>query len=479
MTVLLQVLLVFTCAALALWLRVKQRNLHRVRQEQQRIAGERDALLQFVNDAGKAFAASGDLELDELLSRVAFMARTATGAGAASLHMYDEQDRCFYARAIDGPAPLLVPLPDNATVSADSTDIQLEDLVFDTPIRGEEGLFREVIERGEPLWVTQAAADPRVPTFPIESRRIHNLILAPMRFQSEVKGILVVANSEKPQGFVELDMYLLQALADQTAISMHFGGLNEALQQKQLMDYDLDVARQIQRSLLPEDIPMVPRVQLAAMNHPARQVGGDYYDFIQLDEKHLGIAIADVSGKGVAGAMMMAICRSVLRAQASGVYSPAQVVKALNAVMSLDITEDMFVTLIYMVLNIDTRELVVARAGHEPPIVCTKNLAIRHIESSGVAIGIGSPDTMEETLEETRVQLNAGDLVVAYTDGVTEAQSSQGEEWGLDRFLETIKATAAEGAFRVLQAVNQEQSKFVGEAPQYDDTTLLVLKIME
>lgn len=479
MTFLLSLLLFCTCVALALWLTVQQRNLQRVRQEQQRLAGERDTLLQFLNDAGKAFTTDSELQLDELLNRVALFARTATHAGAASLHMYDDEDRRFYARAIDGPAPLLAPLPDNATVSAESSDIQLEDLVFDTPIRGDEGLFGMVTERSEPLWANRAATDPRVPTCSIESRRIHDLILAPMRFQSGVKGILAVVNSENPQGFVELDMHLVQALADQAAMSVHFGGLNETLQQKQLMDYDLDVARQIQRSLLPEQIPMVPGIQLAAMNHPARQVGGDYYDFIQLDEKHLGIAIADVSGKGVAGALMMSICRSVLRAQAPGVYSPAQVVKALNAVMSLDITEDMFVTLIYMVLNIDTRELVMARAGHEPAIVCSANNDIRSIDPGGVAIGIGLPEVMEGALEETIVHLQAGDVMVAYTDGVTEAQNARGEEWGLDRLLDTVKATASEGAFRVLQSVNQEQSKFVGECPQHDDTTLLVLKIME
>jgi phosphoserine phosphatase RsbU/P len=192
------------------------------------------------------------------------------------------------------------------------------------------------------------------------------------------------------------------------------------------------------------------------------------------------MAIADVSGKGIVGAIMMSISRSVLRAQAAMNRSPAEVLKGVNRVMYEDIAEDMFVSMLYMVLNVRTHELAVARAGHERPAWSqAREKKFTIIDSPGIALGIADMDVFEATLHEERVQLEPGDVVVAYTDGVTEALDEGREEWGVDRFLEAVSTAAPDGANAVLNNVQQRLMRFVGGVEQYDDMTLLALRILE
>lgn len=188
--------------------------------------------------------------------------------------------------------------------------------------------------------------------------------------------------------------------------------------------------------------------------------------------------MADVSGKGIGGAMLMSVCRSVLRAQAPGNLSPSAVLKSLNRVMAPDLTEDMFVTMLYMVLHLDTRQLVLARAGHERPIWLSPAGAVRHLDSSGLAIGMTDIATFESELGETSVQLEPGDVVVAYTDGITEAMNKDAQEWGLPELVEACQVASLDGAHSVLNNVQTRLRRWVGERAQYDDMTLLALRLV-
>ena len=297
-------------------------------------------------------------------------------------------------------------------------------------------------------------------------------------FQNEGGGIWRLRTSVDGAPFAQADLNLLQALADQASVAVYYAGLRETLEEKIRIDNDLDAARRIQNSLLPKKIPEVEGVEVAAFNYPALEIGGDYYDFIEVDDSHLGIAIADVSGKGIGGAIMMSVCRSVLRAHAPRHHSPAQVLTLINQVLSQDISEDMFVSVLYMVLNTSTRELVVARAGHERPILSSgKGAGFTVIDSPGVAVGIADSETFKRVLQEVTISLKPSDVVVAYTDGVTEAMNQQDEEWGLDNLLDAVRVAAGEGAKNVLDNVRQRLERFVGNRPQYDDMTLLALHV--
>ncbi len=454
--------------------------IRRLRRERDELMHQKEVIFGFIHDVGDVFVHSEEIDLDRMLNRVLFYAARTTQAGAGAIYLYEKVEDAFRARAVSGIFPPLSGLMDGRLDKAVSKSQHIEQIVRAQLIQRGEGLIGEAADFGVPILIEDAERDPRVPKHDPEFLRIRSILLVPMRFLQRILGVLVVVNRVDGRPFIQADLSLLQALADQASVSIHYAGLRDSLGEKQRIDHDLNVARQIQTALLPKAIPRLEGIELAAFNHSAQEIGGDYYDFIRIDDDHLGIAIADVSGKGIVGAIMMAISRSVLRAQALMSRSPADVLKAVNRVMYEDIAEDMFVSMLYMVLNVRTHSMVVARAGHERPAwsqAHEKNFTI--IDSPGIALGIADKETFEATLREKTVQLKPGDVVVAYTDGVTEAMDDKGNEWGVDRFLESVSTAAPDGANAVLNNVQQRLMRFVGSVEQYDDMTLLALRILK
>lgn len=459
-----------------LFLLVQNRRLRRARNE---LLLEKEATYGFIHDVAEVFADATTVDLDNLLRRVLYYALRTTRAAAGAMYLFEEDRKVLRARAISGIFPPLHGGLDTGLERAMSKSQHVENLVKTRLIRRGEGLVGEVADFGSAVLIPDAETDPRVPRYELDFLQVRSVLLVPMRFHQEVLGVLAVVNRVDGHPFAPADLNLLQALADQASVSVYYAGLRETLAEKTRIDNDLDTARRIQTALLPKVLPRVEGVELAAFNYPALEIGGDYYDFIEVDDTHLGIALADVSGKGIGGAIMMSVCRSVLRAHAPRHLSPAKVLKLVNHVLSRDVSEDMFVSVIYMVLNTATRELTVARAGHERPILCsgaTNGLTV--IDSPGVAVGISDTDTFERVLQEVTIPLKPGDVVVAYTDGVSEAMNPQDEEWGLDNLLDAIRVSSKEGANSVLNNVRQRLERFVGSRPQYDDMTLLALHVM-
>ena len=470
--VLLQVLLLG-----AVW--VYYRRFRRMRVERDRLQQEREVIFGFVHDVSEVFAGTEEMDLDLLLKRVLFYALRTSHAGAGAIYLFDPDGQQLRARVMSGIFP---PLADAATPDVDralSKSRHVEEMVRARLIKRGEGLVGGVADLGAPLLIEDAERDGRVPRFTQDFLRIRSILLIPMRFQRQVMGVLVVVNRVDGRPFIHADLGLLQALTDQASVSVHYTGLRETLADKRRMDQDLSAARRIQETLLPKELPGIEGLELAAFNDPALEIGGDYYDFIKLGDSHLGLAIADVSGKGIGGAIMMSVCRSVLRAEAPRHAGPAQVLRVLNKILGPDVSEDMFVSMLYMVLNTRTRELVMARAGHARPLLFRAGRnEVAVLDSPGTGIGVAGAEVFDRSLTEVSTTLEPGDVVVAYTDGITEAMNAAGEEWGLDRFLETVGLAAPEGANSVLNHVRRCVERFVGNQPQYDDMTLIALRMM-
>ncbi|MBU1693345.1 MAG: SpoIIE family protein phosphatase [Verrucomicrobia bacterium] len=458
---------------------VYYRRFRRLRAERNLLQQEREVIYGFVHDVSEVFAGTEEADIDLLLKRVLFYALRTSRAGAGALYLFEPGGRQLRARVISGIFPPLVGGAPPDVDRAVSKSRYVEQLVRAHLVNRGEGLVGGVADLGAPLLIEDAERDVRVPRFTQDILRIRSILLIPLRFQRQVMGVLVVVNRVDGRPFIQADQSLLQALADQASVSMHYTGLREALADKRRMDQDLSAARRIQETLLPKELPRIEGLELAAFNDPALEIGGDYYDFVRLGDSHLGFAIADVSGKGIGGAIMMSVCRSVLRAEAPRHAGPAQVLRVLNKILGPDVSEDMFVSLLYMVLNIRTRELVMARAGHERPLLCRAGgHEVTVLDSPGVGIGVAGAEVFDRALNEVTVTLEPGDVVVAYTDGITEAMNAEGEEWGLDRFLESVSRSAAEGANSVLNHVRGRLERFVGNQPQYDDMTLIALRVM-
>jgi sigma-B regulation protein RsbU (phosphoserine phosphatase) len=271
---------------------------------------------------------------------------------------------------------------------------------------------------------------------------------------------------------------ILTGVAQQTATAIQNARLYVESVERQKLERELQLAHQIQASFLPKEVPQVPGWDLAAYWQGARQVSGDFYDFVRLPDRdrldgHWGFVMADVADKGVPAALFMALSRTLVRTMAIGNHNPAEVLARANDMIIADTHSDLFVTLFYAVLDPKRGVLTYANAGHNPPLLFNGRPGqVVSLTAQGMAMGILTGIELEQ--QETR--LEPGDLVVFYTDGVTDALNAEVKEFGLERLRTVVEAHLEESAADVVRAINQAVEEFVGDTPQFDDLTLVVLK---
>ncbi len=450
--------------------------IYRISRQRDKLAQEKKAMYDFIYDVSEAFVKPDEAHIDFLLKRVLLHAQRITMSSAGAIYFLEPDGNELRARAVSGLFPPLAGGFDDGFKNAASKFHYAQRLVKEQRVMKGTGLIGEAAESGTPMLIDDAERDPRTPRFDNALFRVRSMLIVPMRFHDSVMGVLVVINRIDDAAFVDSDMTLLQALADQASVTIYFAKFSDELHKKRLLDHDLNVARKIQGALLPVDIPVFKGLGLAAYSVPAREVGGDYYDFIVVDDDHLGVLVADVSGKGVAGAIVMSICRSVFRAKSEESSSPARVLRAINNVISKDTYEDIFISMLYMVLNVKTFELKIARAGHTQPfLISSDGKHARRIKSAGIAVGLADNETFNSTLEEAKFNLAPGDIVAAYTDGLYEVQNIRSEEWGLNALENALRVHAPKGARGIVEGVREDLSDFVEDMAQHDDMTLVVI----
>jgi sigma-B regulation protein RsbU (phosphoserine phosphatase) len=465
-------------AFFSLILFIGYRHHRKLKTERNILLQEKEAALGFVHNVGEVFADSETVEMDHLLTRVLHYAVRTCKARSGAIHLMNTKESRLEARAISGvfPPPFETNI-EHLKLAADATR-HLERMVREMPIPLGKGLIGEAAVLGNSILVEDAEMDSRVLQIDADFLKIHTMLVVPMRFGNHTIGVMTLINRINGTGFSSGDLNLAQALAAQASVPIHYAGLQEALEDKRQLDRDMQIAQQIQNSLLPQELPSYPSVELAAFNHPALEIGGDYYDFVKIDDKHIGLAIADVSGKGVGGALMMAVCRSVLRVNAPNVYDPSSMLSSLNKTLSSNLAEDMFISMLYMVLNLETNQLSFARAGHEAPILVRDGeTTAERLNTTGIAIGLVDNDIFTNTVETRNISLQSGDLLVSYTDGITEAMNSDGDEWGTDSLQLSIQNMANASAQDLLDNIRNSVLTFAGNNRQYDDMTMLALKI--
>jgi len=245
--------------------------------------------------------------------------------------------------------------------------------------------------------------------------------------------------------------------------------------EKERLERELEIAGEVQRGILPKSLPAIPGLDFAARYLPAREVGGDFYDAFTLDDDQVGLIIADVSGKSVHAAILMAVTRALMLAQASGARSPRQTLLDVHDLLLRASSADMFVTAFYGVLNARTRELHYARAGHDRPILYRGRTGeISLLEGEGRFLGMmGDIDP-----EEHSMQLWPSDLLVLYSDGLTDAVSPTGQRYCVQWLMDSVVACADEPAPRICDAIFDQVLAFQGEAHQFDDMALMVVKVL-
>jgi sigma-B regulation protein RsbU (phosphoserine phosphatase) len=243
--------------------------------------------------------------------------------------------------------------------------------------------------------------------------------------------------------------------------------------EKEALHREMDIAAEIQRSLLPASCPTLPRFDIAADSRPAHEVGGDFYDFIELPEGRIGIIVADASGKGVPAALMMALSRSLIRAYSQDRPSALAAMERANRFLCREMRSEMFVTAFYAVLDPATNTLSYVNAGHNPPMVHRMDGGSELLRASGTPLGVIEAVAFEEQVCE----LTPGDVVVMYTDGITEAQDAYGEQFGPDRLRDLVRRTLHLPADTMTGRAVTAVETFSSGQPQFDDLTLVVLKV--
>jgi sigma-B regulation protein RsbU (phosphoserine phosphatase) len=302
-------------------------------------------------------------------------------------------------------------------------------------------------------------------------------MIGPLTSGARRLGVLAVAASANRKPFSQNDFEVFNSLAEQSAFALANAMAHQEAQEKKRIEAELRSAGEIQKILLPEKDPDVAGFVVAGKNIPARVLSGDYYDYIPLGEGRFGTVIADVSGKGVPAALITAMCRSVLRSKAAASAQPSEVLAAVNRLLYPDIREDMFVSMIYLVLDQARGEVSLARAGHTYPLLWRKaTAAVESIKSGGLAVGIDRGEVFSRVTKDTSFQMEPGDCLLLYTDGVDEAMNAQGDEYGEQRIVAALSRLAPQGARAVVDGLIAEVDAFTGGKRSHDDITLIALQ---
>lgn len=251
----------------------------------------------------------------------------------------------------------------------------------------------------------------------------------------------------------------------------------ESLLDKERMEREYEIARDIQANMLPKEYPVGKHFEIAGAYRSAKEVGGDYYDFIEFDENHLGILVADVSGKSLPGMLVMLMTRDIVKELARTFTDPARLLAEVNRRLLPNIKKGMFVTMFFGVLDRRNGRFRYASAGHNPLLVIRRETGVAQlIKTKGYPLGMVPAPMFEKRVECREITLGDDDWLLQYTDGLNEAQDEAGNELGIEKFARMVESCKDLGAGELVERVLAEHAEFVGEAPQYDDITLLALK---
>lgn len=461
-------------AALAAWAaylfyvtRRMKRKIGSLRSQRDHLRTEERRVFDFLHELGEAF--SGDLRPAELHRRIVEGAVKILEARGGALYLADKSGALLAPMFITKGCPPLVAVP--ANLGGQTTTQTGESYFRLHHVRAGEGVIGQA-------WTSVALPVPVVvgSDFGAPEPAGRLTLARPLHYAGQNLGVLAVANQAGDPLFQEADQTVFKAIAEQSAFALYSAIMFAEAHDKKRLDHDLQVARDIQRILLPSGSPEIPGFAIAGMNLPASSVSGDYFDYVVVDDDRIGVAIADVSGKGIPASLIMAMCRSVLRGAARGQPSPAEVLRAVNRQLFPDIKEDMFISAAYVVVNHVTGSMTLARGGHDAPLLyVAREKTVTAVRPPGMALGIDSGGVFDRVLQDLSVKLEKGDCLVLYTDGVSEALDSAGAEYGLDNVMQAIRESAHEGPAAVLQRLTDELQTFVGGHPQHDDITLIAI----
>ncbi|TMA58201.1 MAG: GAF domain-containing protein [Deltaproteobacteria bacterium] len=404
-------------------------------------------------------ALSSEIQLDNLLQVIVQKTTEVMDADLSSLFLYDAGRNELWSKIAQKLG-------------------QLQEIRLPVGV----GIAGDVAKTRQGANIVDAYADPRFnPDFDRQTGyRTRSILCLPMlSSKGKLVGVIQVLNKKSGGVFDERDESLLAALAAHAAVALERAQLTEAYVEKQRMEETLKLAHDIQMSMLPKRFPPFPHrpeFDLYATIEPAREVGGDFYDFMLLDEDRLSFAIGDVSGKGVPAALFMSVAKTLLKVTASKVSRPDAVLAELKNELCRDNDTGMFVTIFYGILHIPSGELEYSNGGHNLPYVLSQNDSVQPLDKTGgMALGV----LEDVTYRAKKRILRAGDGLFLYTDGVTEAADRAGNFFSDRRLQEFLQRAHGSSPTELIRSVVNEVKRFSCGAEQSDDITTLAIQYLQ
>jgi sigma-B regulation protein RsbU (phosphoserine phosphatase) len=298
-------------------------------------------------------------------------------------------------------------------------------------------------------------------------------VIVPMRIQNKTRGLLAIGERITKVEFQDYDIEFLSTLGNEAMICLENARLFKETLEKQRMEEELAIAREIQQKLLPHECPALAHFDISAVNVPSRQVSGDYYDCIKLNSNKLCLVIADVSGKGTGASLLMANLQATLHALIEADSSLVDIATKINNITYRNTSYDKFITFFFGILDINEQRFTFVNAGHNPPILMHHDGSVKLLETGGLILGM-MPNM---PYQQETVSLTAGDCIVMFTDGVTEAMNDADEEFEERRLIGIIQSNTNETTEVMKDKILTAVREFSGDLPQSDDITLLILKV--
>jgi sigma-B regulation protein RsbU (phosphoserine phosphatase) len=470
-------LLVASLAGWGITAYLQSRRIRRLERSHEEIQVEETLVFDFLHGLGEAFR--GTIRPQELHRLIVEGAVRILDAHGGALYVTDRTGGKLMPGFISKGCPPLVDVPQNVLQQAAANPIALETFLRLHMLEANEGLIGRVWQTGQAVCLNEVSEAPELAKLRGSAFGSVSVMVTALQYGDQDLGVLAVANGPMGAPFSQADFVVFKSIAEQSAFALYNAIIYSMANEKKRLDHDLEIARDIQRILLPSEAPAINGFQISGINVPARQVSGDYFDYIHVDDERLGVAIADVSGKGVPASLIMAICRSVLRAEAARNPSPADVLRKVKVNRQLypDIKEDMFISMAYLVLDHQHDGVMLARAGHDAPLWYRgQSQTVTPVKSPGMVVGIDSGSVFDRLTVDFAVPLERNDCLILYTDGVTETLNSEGDEYGVDRMMQSVRASANDGAQAIVTRIIEDVREFTGSVPQNDDITVIAIR---
>lgn len=306
------------------------------------------------------------------------------------------------------------------------------------------------------------------------SEKYGSILFSPLRTHNEVKGFLV-ASRKNELIFYEEDKKAIKTFSDYASVAIENSRLLSESIEKERLEKELDVAREIQKKILPSEDPVLDKLSVSSVFIPAFEVGGDYYDFFETGEDKFSFVIADVSGKGISAAFIMAEVKGIFQTLSRIINSPKEILIKANQVLRETLSRNSFVSALYGIIDIKQEKLFIARAGH-CPVLLVRNSKVIEFKPAGIGLGLSGNEFFARTLEEQEIDLLDNDTIILYTDGITEAKNTELDDYGDKRLSEITIENADETADFLVKKIINDVTIFSSSNLQYDDITLVILK---